>query len=594
MSADQVSLAASEESVEDKVLWTNAARCRDCNRCVSVCPVKAIRKEAGQAKIVSEKCILCGACIRECPQDAKEYRNDIGKAIALIEAKSTVVASIAPSFLSAFTSAERRGLPAVLRQLGFSAVTETALGAELISQESRAVVDSELSGRHICSACPAVVSYVQKYRQEATEALIPVASPMIAHGRYLKNKHGAEAGIVFIGPCIAKKKEASLHDEGQSIDVVLTFAELRQWIEQKNLSLTLSEDSDFDGGAHFDAKTFPLTGGFALTAGFSSDFLDRLVLTAEGAEDVKEAVDYLVQSDEPVLLEPLMCSGGCLGGAGMSSGKTAGRLKLKKNFINALADYRDILPTEEPLLVGEAVPSLVVDYLEHSAKSCELPPEEFLIRQVLARTGKTDPADELNCGTCGYNTCREKAQAVLTGMAEVDMCLPYMRQHAELKSDAIVQNSPNAIITLDTDLKIVQVNAAFCEMFVTSEHCQGKPISYFISPEPFQRVLQDESKIFNETVHHSAYGLICQQLIYTIGSKDLKQVVGVMVNMTQSKKQALELDALRKETIGKAEEVIDRQIQSIQEITKALGRSAAETSAIMSHLTELVRGKGGG
>lgn len=589
MPGEQSSLSVPDK---DKVLWTNAARCRDCNRCVGVCPVKAICKEVGQAKIISEKCILCGACIRECPQGAKEYRHDIEKAAALIKNKSMVIASLAPSFLSVFTPAERRGLPAVLRQLGFSAVTETALGAELIARESRAIIDSDSAVRHICSACPAVVSYIQKYRLEAIEALIKVVSPMIAHGRYLKKKYGAKTGVIFIGPCLAKKEEAALQDEGQSIDVVLTFQELYQWIEQKNLHLALSEDSDFDEKAPFPAKTFPLTGGFALTAGFPSDFLDRLVLAADGSADVKEAVDYLIQSDKPVLLEPLMCPGGCLGGAGMPSDKTAGKFKLKQNFLHALADYRDSWRGKEPLLAEGAVPDLAVDHLKHSVKSAELPVDEFRIHQVLARFGKADPADELNCGSCGYSTCRDKAQAVLAGMAEIDMCLPYMRQRAELKSDAIVHNSPNAIIALDTDLKIIQVNAAFCEMFVTSEHCQGKHISYFIHPEPFQRVLQEKVKIFNETVHHSAYGIICQQLIYTIGSEDLKQVIGVMVNMTQSKKQALELDALRKEAIGRAGEVVDRQIKSIQDITKALGKSAAETSAIMSHLTELVRGKG--
>lgn len=574
-----------------KILWTNPARCRDCNRCVGVCIVKAVRKRNNQAEISPEKCILCGMCFKECPQDAKAYQNEIKKVETLIRERSTVVASIAPSFLSAFSAAERRGLPAILRQLGFAIVTETAVGAELVAEASRSIIDADPLGKHICSACPSVVRYIQKYKPEAAEAILKIASPMVAHGRYLKARYGDETGVVFIGPCIAKKEEASSQNGGDAIDAVLTFDELLEWIEQKKKSLALAEDSDFDEESHFEAKSFPISGGFALTAGLPVDFLDRLVLTVSGPKEVKEAVEYVIKSDKPVVLEALMCPGGCLGGVGMPYGKKAELLKLKRTFLDDLASNREASLTKHLVNTNElgADLKLAVDYkAEPSETSLS---DEVSIRQILTKLGINEPSDELNCGTCGYNTCREKARAVIAGMAEIDMCLPYMRRRAELKADAIIQNSPNAIIVLDADLKIVHANPKFYEMFMTSDYCLDKHISYFINPEPFQHVSQGKTDLYNETVHHNSYGLVCQQLVYKIGDEDLSQVVGIMLNITHSKEQEAELDMLRKEAISRAEQVIDSQVKIIQETTKLLGASAAETSSILMHLTDLVRRK---
>ena len=230
--------AADDAPGQDVTLWTNAARCRDCNRCVRACPVKAVRKEGGQARICADDCILCGMCVRECPQGAKSYRGEVNKVEELIRTAPLVAASIAPSYMAAFTPAERRGIPGVLRRLGFGIVAETAAGAEMVARASRRIIDANPSGKYICTACPAVVRYVQRYRPEAAAMLLPVASPMAAHSRYLKTRYGAGTAVVFIGPCIAKKDEA-VREESRSdagwpgVDAVLTFDELVGWAKAR-------------------------------------------------------------------------------------------------------------------------------------------------------------------------------------------------------------------------------------------------------------------------------------------------------------------------------------------------------------------------
>ncbi|MEW6661811.1 MAG: [Fe-Fe] hydrogenase large subunit C-terminal domain-containing protein [Bacillota bacterium] len=569
------------------ILWTNPARCRDCNRCVRGCLAKAIRKEGHQAKVMPEKCLLCGRCIRECPQGAKVYLDETLQVAAMIEARLPVIASLAPSYLAAFSPAEIRGLPGVLRQLGFALVTETAVGAELSARAARIAMEANPQGQYIYTACPAVVSYIQQKKPELSPLLLPVASPMIAHGRYLKATYGQDTKVVFIGPCLAKKAEAL--GEPLSVDAVLTFEELKNWLQQKKLNPLLAEESAYDDVFSAPATLFPLNGGFARTAGLSTDHLDRLMVTASGIEGVREAVEYVAGTRKPLVLEALMCPGGCLGGVGM--GRQENHLALRQALLSTIDELTAYPALQAPLKAEEIKLDLTRNYyIEPSRVSL---PDETQIRQVLAKLGKHEPADELNCGACGYDTCKEKALAVLAGMAEIEMCLPFMRHHAEMQTDAIIINSPSAIVILDRDLKIVHANPKFQEMFMTSDYCRGKHINYFINPEPFQRVLQGQTEIFNETVHHNSYGLYCQQLVYKIGVLDGVQLVGILVNLTRSKKQESELDLLRKETLTRAEQVVDRQVEIAQEVTRLLGRSAAETSAILAALTDLVKRKEG-
>ncbi|HAP32640.1 MAG TPA: histidine kinase [Firmicutes bacterium] len=579
----------------DATLWTNATRCRDCNRCVRSCPVKAVRKEGGQARIGPENCILCGICVRECPQGAKSYRSQVSRVEHLIRTAPLVAASVAPSYMAAFTPAEQRGLPGVLRGLGFGLVAETAVGAEMVARASRGLINQNPTGRFICTACPAVVRYIQRYKPEAVGALFPLASPMTAHARYLKTKYGPQTAVVFIGPCLAKKDEALREECQPSVDAVLTFDELIGWVKSRGLSFVQAEESSFDDFRPTSGRLFPVSGGFAKTAGFSTDRLDWFILTATGPNSVREAVDFVTQAKDPVVMDALVCPGGCLGGVGIP--QESSRFALRMAFLNSvgktteaeavkgLEDAKD----SDTAASAVAAADLTVHY-PPDLKPIEAP-DEAHIREVMARTGKYESSDELDCGACGYNTCREKAIAVIAGMAEIDMCIPFMRRSAELKTDAIVHNSPNAIVILDRELKIVHVNKKFCEMFMTSEHCRGRHISYFMDAEPYRRVIEGETARHDAILNLSAYGLVCQQVIYEIGEADSLQLVGILINLTHIKKQEAELDVLRREAIDRAEEVIDRQVEIVQEIVKHLAKSAAETRSTLTRLTDLVERK---
>jgi PAS domain-containing protein len=513
----------------------------------------------------------------------------------LIRTMPLVAASVAPSYIAAFTPAERRGLPGILRSLGFGIVAETAAGAEMVAQASQRLVDRNLRGKFICTACPAVVRYIQRYKPEAAGALFPLASPMTAHARYLKTKYGPQTAVVFIGPCIAKKDEALREECQPSVDAVLTFDELIGWVKSRGLSFVQAEESAFDDFRPTSGRLFPVSGGFAKTAGFSTDRLDWFILTATGPDSVREAVDFVTQAKDPVVMDALICPGGCLGGVGIPQGSS--RFALRMAFLNTVGKTTEADGVKGPEDAEDraaaasvvAATDLTVHY-PPDPKPVQAP-DETRIREVMARTGKHELSDELNCGACGYNTCRDKAIAVIAGMAEIDMCIPFMRRSAELKTDAIVQNSPNAIVILDRELKIVHVNKRFCEMFMTSEHCRGRHISYFMDAEPYRRVIEGETARHDAILNLSSYGLVCQQVIYEIGEADSLQLVGILINLTHIKKQEAELDVLRREAIDRAEEVIDRQVEIVQEIVKHLAKSAAETRSTLTRLTDLVERK---
>ncbi|HSW36402.1 MAG TPA: [Fe-Fe] hydrogenase large subunit C-terminal domain-containing protein [Candidatus Limnocylindrales bacterium] len=572
------------------IIWTNAARCRDCNRCVKSCLVKAIRKEGHQAKVLSNRCILCGICIRECPQGAKAYLDSTNEVISMLQSGAQVAVSLAPSYLAAFSSAEIRGLPGVLRQLGFSLVTETSVGAELSAQAARAIIEANPHKQYIYAACPAMVGYVYQKWPELVPALLPVASPMIAHGRYLKSTYGKNLKVVFIGPCVAKKEEAANEVENPSIDAALTFEELKKWMLRQKLNPLLAEESGLNDALSLTAATFPLSGGFAKTAWLSTDSFNRLIVNASGPEELRDAMEYAAGSQQPLVLEGLMCPGGCLDGVGM--GERTNPLALRRAFLNTIEDVAVYPALRAPLQAEKSTLDLSIKFNRAPAEVISF--SENQIREVLLKIGKREPTDELNCGACGYNTCREKALAFLAGMAEIEMCLPYMRHHSETITDAIIHNSPSAIVILDSELKIVHTNPKFQEMFMSSDYCNGRHISYFINPEPFQQVLRGEPELYNQSVHHHTYGLFCQQLIYKIGAEDRVQLVGILVDLTRSKQQETELDLLQKETLKRAEQVVERQFETAREVTRLQGQAAAEISSILASLTDLVTRKGEG
>lgn len=277
---------ANQKVVKSPVVFTNKADCRDCYRCLRQCPVKAIRMENGQASVDPDRCIACGTCIRECPQGAKQYRNDLEQAINLINSDNRVAISVAPSFASFYHDWERRRLPSALRKLGFSHVSETAIGAYHVAEES--LRRRYRNADSICTACPAIVNFVEMYMPKVVKNLLPVASPMLAHAAIIREKLGLDTRVVFVGPCIAKKKEADNSTGIQKIDCALTFNELEEWLKRENIQLDCLEDSQFDDEPGGESRLFPLPGGLARTARMSSDSLEADIIAVSGIAEIRK------------------------------------------------------------------------------------------------------------------------------------------------------------------------------------------------------------------------------------------------------------------------------------------------------------------
>jgi iron only hydrogenase large subunit-like protein/uncharacterized Fe-S cluster-containing protein len=561
-----------------EIVFTRKARCRDCHRCLRACPVKAIRVHDGQAQVVAERCIACGTCIRQCPQRAKSYRNDVTEATRLVTEARRVVASVAPSYAGVFEPWEQKRLPSALRRLGFAYVAETAVAASAVARAGAAYLRERPNQSHVWSSCPAVTEYVRRYRPSDAAFLVPLASPMLAHARWLRQRLGPDIRVVFIGPCVAKKAEAERPDCKGLVDVVLTFEELAEWFIQESIVLSACEESQFDEAAT-EARLYPLPDGALKTAGILTRDLGPKAFSASGFDDVDHALDLVAQSTEPRIMEPLFCAGGCINGPAAATDRN---LYARRFFIEEqpsvvrVPSNRLMLPEQDPCLLDAAIgiPSPALDAISEDA-----------IDEVLAATGKTAREDQLDCGACGYASCRDKAIAVVRGMAEPDMCIPHMRRLAEIRTDRILEGSPNGILLLDVHFHVLSMNPAFRKYFRSGEAMLGKHISSLMDPEPFLRLAAAGEGHVELTVNHERYGVVCHQILYRL--EEAQQYVGIFVDITESKSDQQKLEKLRTQTIVQAQELLDHQVTIAQQLAQFLGESTAKGEVLVENLLKL-------
>ena len=561
-----------------QVVYTNKARCRDCYRCVRVCPVKAVRIVDGQAFVDAARCISCGTCVRECPQQAKTFRRDLALASDLLANNTFVAVSLAPSFAAIFEPWQCARIPAALRRLGFAHVAETAVGAYLVAEKTAACV-KDPSRTYICTACPAVVTYVEKYDPGKIENLVPVVSPMIAHARHIKAKFGAQAKVIFIGPCVAKKAEAERPEFAGLVDCVLTFDELDEWFKLRHIDLGTCEASSFDEQPAGKSRLFPVEGGSMATAAFETSVLDERLVFVSGFEEVKAVLDAAGQGRAPCIVEPLLCPYGCVNGAGIGQ---AGNIFERRARIMRYA-------RENPGTA--AAPALAVDlkaaFGSHRPAGGEVHEDD--VRAVLEKTGKARIEHQLNCGACGYHSCRDQAVAVVQGMAEVEMCIPYMRRLAEQRSDRIMETSPNGIIVLDYDLNILNFNPAFARMFRVNEACCGSNISHIMDPEAFTRVKSGEIEVADDVRALKLQGMIARELVYALRAE--KQFVGIFINITASRLNAERLQKVKDDTVVQARELHEHQIEMARQFADFLGEYTAKGEQLVNKLMQAVESK---
>lgn len=556
--------------------------CRECYACVRVCPADAIVIKDGQADILADRCIFCGRCSKACPQHYRVEKMSISSVKEFIKSGENVIASVAPSFASAFGNQSLK-IPAVLRKLGFSHVEDSGITTKPIFDIYNTYADKDDNKNYITSMCPTIDYLIQKHYPELTDSIIPVVPPFISHGRFLKHKYGTESKVVFIGPCVAKKRDAA---KEICVDEVLTFYELQKWIKSEKLNLEDFPIEPFDYVCN-DKILFPIPGETA-------DFLEKknpkkTVFCVDGIEDCKSVLNSIRNGKfENTFFEMNACNHGCLYGSDLDKDDRC-FFEVKRDLINNKQKYIELFSSNAVDNPYQDIALDVLLYKEYPPKPFHLEqPTEYEIREILKTMGKTVRSDELNCGSCGYHTCREKAVAVFNGLAEPSMCLPYMRNRAESLSNVICESSPNLIGLIDKDLMIIELNPAAESFFkIQKDEANGMPLGMYLDDEEFERVRTFRKNVRNEKITFEEYD--DSTLLQTIYWLEQNQMfLWLAVDITKDEKAAKKLQNLKIETVEMAQQVIAKQMTVAQEIASLLGETTAETKVTLTKLKNFI------
>ncbi len=553
-------------------IYTHKTSCRDCFKCIRHCPVKAIKVENGSAVVDSERCILCGKCTQICPVEAKRVRNDITGAELLLNSGKRVIASLAPSYKSVYDCSDSTIIFA-LKKLGFSMVSETALGATIVSKQVAMELSNNDSKLLISSACPVVNEFISKYKPEFSQYLSKLLSPAQSHAKFLKEHYGADTAVIFINPCVAKKNESDVMPE--YVDISITFKELNEMFVKKGIKLVdTMEELSFEPFKAGKSGAYPLDGGMISTVRefYTNDDTDFVSFT-----DIKE-LDGILNSvndyaNSKIFLELMACPGGCINGPSMPSELPVSlrKLAVQKNVIDSVSEIDSI---------GEVIIRnnyRTNDVVENNYSVTEL-------NNVLRQVGKCSHKDELNCGGCGYSTCREFAAAVLNGYAQTYMCVTYMRSVAMNKANALLKAMPSGVIIVDDKLKVIECNRRFAEII-------GGDLTYVYDAKPglsdsyLKRIISFSS--YFEAFLNSPNELL--ETEFSFNKKILKLILfpieghriigGIVQDITHPSMH-------REQIIEKAKKVIMTNLTTVQQIAFLLGESASETEILLNSVID--------
>ncbi|MBP7462669.1 MAG: 4Fe-4S binding protein [Candidatus Delongbacteria bacterium] len=567
-----------------EIIKTKLSHCKDCYKCVRRCEVKAIQIKDGHAQVIPERCILDGRCVLICPQSAKEVYSGLDKVKELINSKRKVVVSLAPSFVASFPDVPPRKLVTALKTLGFDEVEETSVAAFYVASEYKKLLETH--SFLISTDCPSLVNLVEKYYPQYKHYLAPVVSPMTAHGRMLKSawqrNYQENVAVVFVGPCIAKIDEAFNGGFADGVDAALSFAELKRWMMDRQLDLQAMAEAEWaPSEAGMDSRLYPVEGGFLKSAGFSGEISSNLK-TITGFEECREF--FAEMPDHPGnlrLVEMMICNEGCINGPLLDSSLP---VITRRDLIFEYARSRDTLP----LLFDYSRESFDLSREFRDRRFPAPEPSEDDLKILMAKIGKYTRQDELDCGACGYYTCREKARAVFQGMAELEMCLPYMRKKAESRANKIIEQDPNGVILMGEEYRIVQFNHAFRRIYnlPTEINPIGKRIEEVIGSNCFLNVarsLEPTSFVFT----HAGIGKTIEVISFQLEDEDM--LVGIFVDITQRIRNSERLLKIKKEAIEKTEDVIHKQMRVSQEIASLMGETTAETKVSLLKLLGILR-----
>ncbi|MFI3257365.1 MAG: [Fe-Fe] hydrogenase large subunit C-terminal domain-containing protein [Spirochaetales bacterium] len=566
-------------------VYTEPTECQDCYKCVRQCPMKSIRVEDGHAMIIPETCISCGRCVIHCPSHAKRVRDDLPRAKHFLTVKESIIVSLAPSFVSEFPECTAEQLIGAIKQLGFAGVSETAIGADLVSAQIAEDISLSLSGKSdqklfLSSACPSAVEYIKHILPDFKPFITDRASPLLAHARFLKEQFGEKTSVVFIGPCMSKKREADVFDP---IDLALTFAELRRWFEEEGIDPSASKFSgtqeEFIPFRAAKGSLYPIDGGMISSINAYHNLEGVRTMSVAGVDEFIPTLAGLAKEPlpEPLFIEMLSCPGGCINGpAGTVNRSTA----IKR--VNLL-DYAKTAPERFTKDVLEKSPDL-----RGTLPIQAVTPNSFSedqIRASLRSVGKTTKKDELNCAGCGYDTCREFARAMLENRAEKIMCVSYMKKLAQKKANGLTQAIPGGVVIVDKNLHILECNASFArlmgsdivDMYDAKPGLEGADLTRIADfyrffedvlatngPEVIDRDIRSGKKIFHVT-------------IFTIEKEEVAGAVIEDITDPQIQKNRI---------VKQAQRVIRKNLSVVQKIAFLLGENAAETESMLNSIID--------
>ena len=554
-----------------EVLKLKKSNCKNCYKCIRHCPVKSIRFSGNQAHIVENECILCGQCFVVCPQNAKEIADSTERVKVMLQDASPVIASIAPSFAANYDGVGIAGMRDALKALGFYDAEETAIGAAIVKTEYERILDEGSNDILISSCCHSVNLLIQKHFPSVLPFLADIMSPMQAHS--LDIKRGIpDANVVFIGPCVAKKDEADKYSD--IVDAVLTFEELSRMFKENGIVLEKKPDVTEKS----KTRLFPTAGG--ILKSMSLDNSNYTYIAIDGTENCIAALKDIEEGKlHKCFIEMSACSGSCIGGPVMEKQHKSP----VKGYIDITAyagkeDFDFEMPSPEKLL--KPMPAI--------RQEAPMPSEQEIFA-VLRQMGKTKPELELNCGSCGYNTCREKAIAVCQGKAEISMCLPFLMERAENFSDYIINNTPNGILVVNENFEVQQINKSAMKIMNISKESDvlGEPVIRILDPKVFVDVSSSGKNVYDQRVYLAEYKRYVDQTI--LYDKDFHITICMMKDVTDEEELRAKKESMRTQTVEIADKVVDKQMRIVQEIASLLGETAAETKIALTKLKESIK-----
>ena len=554
----------------ENCLTLKKSNCKSCFRCVRKCPVKAIRFSGNQAHIIGNECILCGNCVVQCPQDAKQITDSTEKVRVLLQSGSPVIVSLAPSFIANYEGCGIDAMRDALKKLGFADAEETAIGATIVKNEYERMLREEERDIIITSCCHSINLLIQKYYPTALEYLADVMSPMQAHCEDIKRRNPG-AKTVFIGPCVAKKDEADYYEN--IVDAVLTYEELDKMLAEDGITIEHKLDSEEKSRARF----FPTTGGVLKT--MAQDNPKYTYIAVDGVENCMAVLKDIESGNvHNCFIEMSACIGSCIAGPVM---RKISRTPITDYLCVAKYAGKEDFEVEQP----EA------GYLKKNFSGIDrkLPtPSESEIMAVLRQMGKFKPSDELNCGTCGYNSCRDKAIAIIHGKADSDMCLPYLKDKAESFSDTIVKNTPNGLIVLNENFEVQQINNAARKIMNIRYESDvlGEPVVRILDPSVFIKVKNTGRSVRDQRTYLAEYKKYVEQTV--VYDPDSRMLIGIMRDITDEEADREKKTRINKQTLEVADSVVEKQMRIVQEIASLLGETAAETKIALTKLKESI------